>query len=897
MRSRVCRRLALPVILSALVVAAFAQPAAAAVEPYGANDAGGFRSVLPPGENGLDTISQIFQFKGFGTLPPHYADQQPLYENLVYGSPGLTEADVPNYFKDATFGVPPGEVESTIEPRPGTTIVRDKAYGIPHIYGDTRADTMFGAGYAGAQDRLFLMDVLRHTGRAELASFLGGSNAGADASQWSFAPYTEADFEKQIAQMPRQYGAAGQQAVDDLVAYVEGINAYVAAAKADPQNLQPGEYSLLGQPMESWKPTDIIAIASLVGGIFGRGGGNELNSALTMESFVERMGKKAGRKAWRGFREKNDPEAPTTIERKFPYETGNAFAKKGLALPNPKSVREVKTAQASSAAGGGAEGPNSLGARLKAAIDAAGHASNWELVSAKHSTNGHPIAVMGPQVGYYVPQILMEEDLHGPGIDARGASFAGVNLVVQLGHGRDYAWSATSAGSDNTDTFAEVLCKDNHHYMYRGKCRPMEKLQKTESWAPNAIDSTKAGSQKLTAYRTVHGPVFARGKVGGKKVAFASQRSTYFHEADSVVGFAQLNEPGVVTGVSGFKKAVSNINFTFNWAYVDSKNIAYALSGAYPQRAKGTSPDFPVLGTGKYDWKGFKPSTQTAKYLPFSKHPQQTNPPYLVSWNNKQAPEWAAADDNYDYGPLHRSQMIADKVKAGTKGKRKMTLAQLVQAMEEPATQDLRGYRLLPIIFKAIGKPKSGQLKRALAKLRTWHDHGAHRRDLNRDGVDEETPAIEIMDAWWPKLVTAEFKPRLGSKAFERLQGMLSIGDHTGGSPNAPSFYDGWWGYVSKDLRSVFGKKPHAAFSRKYCGNGSKKKCRQLLQKTLRQALKVSPRKLYGGGNGKCAADPQPACFDQNRPQVTGGIELGPFPFQNRPTFQQTVALTQRLPR
>ena len=429
MRSRVCRRLALPVILSALVVAAFAQPAAAAVEPYGANDAGGFRSVLPPGENGLDTISQIFQFKGFGTLPPHYADQQPLYENLVYGSPGLTEADVPNYFKDATFGVPPGEVESTIEPRPGTTIVRDKAYGIPHIYGDTRADTMFGAGYAGAQDRLFLMDVLRHTGRAELASFLGGSNAGADASQWAFAPYTEADFEKQIAQMPRQYGAPGQQAVDDLVAYVEGINAYVAAAKADPQNLQPAEYSLLGQPMESWKPTDIIAIASLVGGIFGRGGGNELSSALTMESFVERMGKKAGRKAWRGFREKNDPEAPTTIERKFPYETGNAFAKKGLALPNPKSVREVKTAKASSAAGGGAEGLSSLGARLKAAIDAAGHASNWELVSAKHSTNGHPIAVMGPQVGYYVPQILMEEDLHGPGIDARGASFAGVNLV------------------------------------------------------------------------------------------------------------------------------------------------------------------------------------------------------------------------------------------------------------------------------------------------------------------------------------------------------------------------------------------------------------------------------------------------------------------------------------
>jgi hypothetical protein len=40
--------------------------------------------------------------------------------------------------------------------------------------------------------------------------------------------------------------------------------------------------------------------------------------------------------------------------------------------------------------------------------------------------------------------------------------------------------------------------------------------------------------------------------------------------------------------------------------------------------------------------------------------------------------------------------MISDKVRAGTRGARKMTIAQLVQAMEEPATQDLRGYRILP---------------------------------------------------------------------------------------------------------------------------------------------------------------------------------------------------------
>jgi acyl-homoserine lactone acylase PvdQ len=881
--------LSVSLVAFALAVPSVAQ---AASQPYGTNDAGGFRNVLPPGENGLDTLSQIFSFRGLGTIPPHFADQQPLYENLVYGAPELTDEKVPTYFKDATFGVPAGEVASTIEPRPGTTIVRDAAYGVPHIYGDTRADTMFGAGYAGAADRLFLMDVLRHTGRAELASFLGGANAGADASQWGFAPYTEADLQKQLDTLPRQYGAIGQQADEDVQSYVDGINAYIAAASTNPA-LKPGEYSLLNKPMEPWKPTDVVAIASLIGGIFGRGGGNELNSALTMQSFVDRFGAKAGRKAWLGFRSKNDPEAPTTISKPFPYETRSAFAKRGLALPDPGSVRESKVATASSGSAGGAGG---FGAAIERGLREGGHASNWELVSAKHSATGHPIAVMGPQVGYFIPQILMEEDLHGPGIDARGAAFAGVNLYVELGHGRDYAWSATTATSDNVDTFAEVLCRDKFHYVYRGKCKPMEKLVRTESWAPNSIDPTEAGAQTLTSYRTVHGIVFARGKVHGRKVAFVHERSTYFHEPDSVIGFGQLNEPGVVTGPAGFKKAISHINFLFNWGYTDSEHIAYALSGAMPQR-QGTSPDFPVLGTGQYDWKGFKPASQTADYLPFAKHPQAVDPPFLVSWNNKQAPEWGAADDQYDYGALHRVQMISDKVRAGTKGKGRMTISQLVQAMAEPATEDLRGYRLLPTIFKAIGKPKQASLRKALATLSAWHMAGAHRRDLNRDGIDEETPAIELMDAWWPKLVAAEFKPSLGNKAFERLQGMIGTGDLTGGSPEAPDFFDGWWGYTSKDLRDLFGPRPKAPYSRVYCGQGSKKRCRQTLQRSLAQALKVTPAAMYGGGNGECAANPQPSCFDQNRPQVTSGIDLGPFPFQNRPTFQQVVTLTQRLPR
>jgi acyl-homoserine lactone acylase PvdQ len=873
----------------------------AAVEPYGKDDAGGFRNVLPAGEAGVASLPEALEFLRDGTYPPHWVDQQPLYDDLLYAAPTLTDADIPKYYKDATFGVRPGDVESRIAPKPGVTILRDEGYGVPHVYGRTNADVAFGAGYAAAADRLFLMDVLRHTGRADLSSFLGGANLASDESQWQFAPYTEADLRSQIDAFPDQYGSAGQRAVDNLHSYVAGINDYIDDAYED-SSLMPAEYRLLGKPLERWKPTDVIATASLIGGIFGKGGGRELDSALTMQSFVERFGRRAGKNAWRDFREKNDAAAPTTIDERFPYETTNAFAERGLALPDPGSVRDAPVNPAAAAASApapqsGVEAIGGIGEALRRELASGGHASNWELVSAAESVTGHPLAVQGPQLGYYDPQIFMEEDLHGPGIDARGGAFPGVNLYVQIGHGRDYAWSATTANADNVDTFAEVLCRDRFHYRYRGECLPMEKLVRTLSWEPNAIDPTPAGSATLTAYRTVHGVVFSRGRVDGRRAAFVSSRSTYFHEADSVLGFAKLNNPNFLRDVERFKRAASKINFLFNWSYVDADDIGYYMSGELPKRAPGTSPDFPVLGTGRYDWQGFDPETRTQANVGFADHPQAVNPPFLVSWNNKQAPGFAAADDQYSYGAIQRSQLISSKIRRETSGAGRMDLSDLVQAMEKPATQDLRSARLLPTLLRVVGDPKSPELQQAIRRLRAWRKDGSHRRDLDQDGRYEHNRAVELMDAWWPKLLAAEFKPALGKRAFRSLRSMLPLGDHTRGSPNAPDFFGCWWGYVKKDLKGLLGEPIRDPYSRVYCGDGSKDRCRSALRDSLREALDVSPETLYGGGNGACESDPQPSCFDQNRARIVSAISIPPFPFQNRPTYQQTTELTRRLPR
>ena len=190
----------------------------------------------------------------------------------------------------------------------------------------------------------------------------------------------------------------------------------------------------------------------------------------------------------------------------------------------------------------------------------------------------------------------------------------------------------------------------------------MEILTRTNQITPNAADPSPPETYTLTAQRTVHGIVHKRGTVGGKPVAFAKQRSTYFHEADSARGFADLNRPSKVRNVQDFQQAVSKIGFTFNWFYADDRDIGYFNSGNNPVRADGVSHAVPNWGTGEWDWKDFNAANQTASYTPFAQHPRVVNQVFLTSWNNKQAPGYAASDSNWGYSSVYRSQLLDTRI-------------------------------------------------------------------------------------------------------------------------------------------------------------------------------------------------------------------------------------------
>ena len=156
------------------------------------------------------------------------------------------------------------------------------------------------------------------------------------------------------------------------------------------------------------------------------------------------------------------------------------------------------------------------------------------------------------------------------------------------------------------------------------------------------------------------------------------------------------------------------------------------------------------------------------------------------------------------------------------------------------------------------------------------------------------------MDAWWPKLRRGASSSRaLGDKAFDALEGMIATGDHTGGSPDAPDFFDGWWGYVSKDLRDLYGAEAE--------GRLEPRLLRRRLEDEVPRGAAADPARGAEGhaGSSSTAAATATAPPTRSRPASTrtgrrstgGDRRCRRSRSRTGPTFQQVVTLTQRLPR
>ena len=776
-------------------------------------------NVLPAGQDG-----------GF---PPtkHSADQIPLYDGLTPLWDQVTAADIPKYFKPERFGVV-GKVERTERPRKGLKILRD-SYGVPHIYGKTRNDVEFGAGWVTAEDRGLFIETIRGPARIAALDVPGLDAFKLATSLRQFVPSKAT--EKFIASS----GAAltkdkqGRRLLKDVDAYVAGINAYYKKTK---------------NKAKPWTRNDVSAAASLIGAVFGKGGGKEVVSSRLLGALQAKLGSAEGFAAWRDLARQNDLDSYTTTSGSFPYAKTPTGIQPGNVVVDPPAAASAASEPAV------AEPPHLM--------------SNALLVGAKRSENGRPVFVMGPQVSYYYPGFLMELDLHGGGIDARGAAFPGVSLYVLLGRGKDFSFSATSADGDVVDQFLEELCNPDGSpataastsYMYKGKCTKMGTFN---------AGVLKAGGgepdQTISYHTSVHGPIGDVVSSGGKLYGVALARSTRGRDVQTARFFEDLNTNKVRSAKDFVKAATSEMIMTFNWFYADNRDVAFASTGRLPIRPANVYPGLPTLGTGQYDWKGF---------LAPKDHAQAINPAdgVLLNWNNRPAKNWGASDDNFGWTSTQRVELFSGL-------DQKVTLPELTSVMNRAATQDLRAVEVWPLVKGVLdtGPAPDALTQQAADLVSAWSAAGGSRLDRDLDGKIDD-PGAAVLDAAWAPLATAVLSPVLGD-----LTGQLAKIEAPDNKANngGSSYGSGWYGYVEKDLRSLLGMPVADPFSRRYCGNGDLAACRDSLWAVLQKAAQD-----LAAAQG---ADPAAWRADATGERITfkPGLLTQTMRWANRPTFQQ----------
>jgi hypothetical protein len=278
----------------------------------------------------------------------------------------------------------------------------------------------------------------------------------------------------------------------------------------------------------------------------------------------------------------------------------------------------------------------------------------------------------------------------------------------------------------------------------------------------------------------------------------------------------------------------------------------------------------PTLGTGRYDWRGF---------IRRSAHPHTASPPrgLLLSWNNKPARGWIGGDDVHSWTSVHRVKMFHGFG-------RHPRLQRVVSVMNRAATEDLRGTEVWPVVRAVLrGAPAPDPLTRRAAELVSrWSRHGAPRVDRDGDGrVD--APGAAIMDGAFPRIADTVLRARLGASTDDFAA--LMDRDEAPAGRNGGSFGSGWYGIVSKDLRTLLGRHVRGRYHLRYCGAGHRAVCRASLWGALRDAaLQLA-----------AAQGPEPSRWhadaEAERIHFVPGLIPNTMRWTNRPTFQQVIEL------
>lgn len=455
--------------------------------------------------------------------------------------------------------------------------IRRDDFGIPAITANNTEDLTFATGYAMASDRLAQMYSMTLLAQGRLAEMAGPVALDMDK-------YMRTLGINQIVK--KKYAATDEKVKVLLENFSRGVNAYIDTHQG---NL-PLDFDLSNYTPEPWQPENSIYLLSI------------LNLGVAFNSHEEvaylNLAKALGHEkaAWL---------VPSYPDEPLPFDEAQKL--EGIDL-NMVEDELLNVAQIQN--------------KIMDTTSALGIAAsnNWAVHKSK-TKNKASIIANDTHLLMSQPAVWMMMSVNSPDYRASGIGLAGVPSII-AGYNGHIAWGETMVMADSQDIFLEQLknIDGKTHYLFKGEWLPTK--ERIETFTIRGGDT-----ETITVHETHHGPiinpVITQDPAHVMMMIKSEQQyglalSWTATEPDKTIeGFLNMARAKTMDEA---KASLSDVGYIhLNVIYGDKDNVAWQVTGNYPQRKKGTG-FLPSPGwTGEYDWDGYVDNQK----FPYVLNPEQ----------------------------------------------------------------------------------------------------------------------------------------------------------------------------------------------------------------------------------------------------------------------------------
>lgn len=524
-------------------------------------------------------------------------------------------------------------------------------WGVPHLYAASREDLFVAQGFNAARDRLFQMDLWRRRGLGLLSEVFGAQYVAHDRAARLFL------YRGDLAEEWRSYGPDTERVT---TAFVNGVNAFVALCREDPDRLPP-EFGLLGYEPALWQPADVARIRSH--GLYYNVQ-DEVARALTLRDHGP---------AAEDLRRRREP-APHRLRVPDGLD---------LSLIDDSVLDVYRLATVAPWATGtprqGLDGSN-----------------NW-VVAPSRTATGRPLLANDPHRAVTLPALRYMAHLSAPGLDVIGAGEPALP-GISIGHNGHIAFGLTIFPVDQEDLYVYRTAPDDPRaYRYGDGWESMTTV--TES-----IQVLDADPVDVELCFTRHGPV----------VAERPEREAAFAVRAAWLGPGMAPYLGSMDYM-GARSPDAFVTAMRRWGAPGENQVYAAPDGTIGWRPAGRVPvrrgwdgTLPVPGDGRYEWDGFL----DVEELPSVRDPEQG---WFATANQMNLPpdhDNADKTVTYDWYAATRHERIAAELADRTG----WTVADCVRLQTD--TVSLPARSITAALSGLTGEDPD--TRRALALLRDW---------------------------------------------------------------------------------------------------------------------------------------------------------------------------------